>query len=298
MISAHDYDQNYHFEINGASYIAKPVSNTVLFVGKKLGTLLGNLDTVQNCLVFVETGTVFPQELKKEHCLIETDDPARAYGEVARQLHEKRSLADRTRKYRLTEEGYTIGENVSLGKNILIEPGAFIGHDVVIGDNTVIMSGAIVKNAVLDKNCIVNENAVIGSSAFVMYKDKEGNNMRTYSLGKVVIGRDVEVGAHTTVCRGTAGDTVIGDYTKMDNHIHIGHDTHCGQNVTLTAGTIISGFCILENNVYTGVNATLRNRITIGEHTLIGMGSVVTKSIPANQVVMGNPAKRKEEAGK
>ncbi|WP_066686305.1 DapH/DapD/GlmU-related protein [Christensenella intestinihominis] len=298
MISAHDYDKNYHFEINGASYIAKPVSNTVLFVGKKLGTLLGNLDTVQNCLVFVETGTVFPQELKKEHCLIETDDPARAYGEVARQLHEKRSLADRTRKYRLTEEGYTIGENVSLGKNILIEPGVVIGHDVSIGDNSVILSGAKIKNSIIGKNCVVKENAIVGSWSFSMYKDQNGNYMRTYSLGRAILKDYVEVGAITTVCRGMGGDTVLGEHTKTDDHVHIGHDVQCGKNVTLVAGTILGGFCILEDNVYIGLNATLRNRITIGENTLIGMGSVVTKSIPANQVVMGNPAKRKEEAGK
>lgn len=297
-VTVSKYNPKYSFSINGGSYIARPVSNTVLFVGRKLSALLENLHKVENCLVFVEHGIEYTEELKALHCILEVDDPACAYGEVARVLHEKRTEADRKRKYRVTDEGVTIGENVILGKNVIIEPGSLIGHDVAIGDNTVVLSGSRIKDAVIGSNCVIKENSIVGSLSFSMFQDKDGNNMRTYSLGKAILHDHVEVGATTTVCRGMGSNTVLGNYTKIDDHVHIGHDVQCGENVTLIAGTILGGFCVLEDNVYIGLNATLRNRITIGENTVVGMGSVVTRSFGSNQVLLGNPARLKEEKSK
>ncbi len=297
-ISASEYNADYKFEVNGGSYIARPRSSTVLFVGKKLEAMLGALGEVEYCLVFVEQGMQYDKELCKRHCMVEVDNPARAYGEAARILYEKRVEADKSRAYRMTEGGYTCGENVMLGNNVVIEPGALIGHDVEIGDGTVVLSGAIIKNTTMGENCVINEHAVIGSSGFTMYEDEWGNNQRICSLGKVVMGKEVEIGAGTVVCRGMGGDTLLGDYVKMDNLIHIGHDVQCGRNVSIIAGTILGGFCILEDNAYLGLNSTLRNRITIGAGALVGMGSVVTKDVPPNAVVMGNPARKREESNR
>ena len=115
--------------------------------------------------------------------------------------------------------------------------------------------------------------------------------MRIPSLGGVIIGNDVEVGAHNNVSRGSGGDTVLEENVKLDAFVHIGHDAHLMKNVEITAGVIVGGYDIVGENAFLGLNATLRNRIEIGDGSFLGMGAVVTKSVARDTVVVGNPAK-------
>ena len=153
------------------------------------------------------------------------------------------------------------------------------------------LSGSVIKNAVIGDYFVCNENAVIGSEAFTMTSDEHGNRYRIPSLGKVIIGDYVEIGANNNITCGSCGDTIIGDYVKLDALIHIAHDTHLENNVEITAGAILGGFAEAGEGAYIGLNACLRNRIRIGEGALIGMGSTVTKNIAAHVTAAGNPAR-------
>lgn len=281
----------YHFNIYGVSYIGNPLSHTAMYVSKKVEKLLVNLKDKEHCLIFSEENIDIPEDLLKNNLFIKTTTPQKDYALFVGKMSDKIEKKNAERKFSLTKAGYYIGENVEIGVNSYIEPGVVIGHDVVIGDNAFIKAGAVLKNCKIGDNFIAGENSIIGSYGFTMADDDNGNKMRIPTLGNVMIGNHVEIGALANVSRGSAGDTMIDDYVKIDSFVYIGHDAHLHKNVELLAGAIIGGFVEMKEGSYAGINSSLRNRITIGENALIGMGAVVTKSVETNLTVVGNPAK-------
>lgn len=277
--------------VQSVSYIGRPRSKTAVYITKKVEHLLINLVGVENCLVFCESTIEVPQELLSSHRFIMTNTPQLEYAKFVEEIAKANETRTRTRKYKLTQEGYYIGENVHIGNNAWIEPSCLIGHDVIIGDNCRVLSGVRIKNAIIGDNFIANENSVIGSYGFTMTNDEHENKIRIPTLGKVIIGDDVEVGALVNVSCGSGGDTTISDNTKIDALCHIAHDDSLQKNVELPAGTIIGGFTTIGENAFIGINSSIRNRVTIGESAIIGMGSVVTKNVPKGTIVVGNPAK-------
>ena len=294
-INAGTIDSRYDFLIEGVSYAGNPKDNTAMYISKKVERLLHNLEGRKNCLVFCESTIEIPEELRESNLIVSTDNPQRAYAEFVQQFEDQRFKEMENRKYSLDQRGYYVGENVSIGKDCYIEPGCLIGHDVVIGDRAVILAGTIIKNAVIGDDFKANEGAVIGAAGFTIAEDADGNKIRIPTLGKVIIGNHVEIGTQDNISCGSGGNTVIGDYAKLDTLVHIGHDVNIGKNVEITAGVIVGGFATIEDGAWIGINACIRNRISIGENALIGMGAVVTKSVPARLTMIGNPAKEMEK---
>lgn len=287
-------DPGYNFTVSGFSYIGCPKEHTVMYISKKVGYLINNLKNMHCCLVFAEHGLEIDDEIKKGNCIIYSGNPQFSYAKFANDFAERKRKLDAERKYILTEKGYYIGENVHIGENAFIEPMCLIGHDVSIGNNAFIASGSIIKNAVIGDNFVCNENAVIGSSSFTMCEDEKGNKYRIPSMGRVVIGNYVEVGACDNIVVGGCGDTVIEDYVKIDALIHIAHDVCIHRNAELTAGAIVAGFVDIGERSFLGINSSIRNRIRTGEDAFIGMGAVVVKDVEPEKVVVGNPAREFE----
>lgn len=291
MLNVKEINDKYDFEIVGASYIGAPKANTAMFVSAKVDYLVKNLEQAKNCLVFAETGIYVPENYCDQNCIVFTEHPQLDYARFLTKLIAIKKENEKSRKYILCDGGYYVGENVQIGNNVYIEPGCLIGHDVKIGDDVSIYSGTVVKNAVIGDRVIINEHASIGVAGFSLTEDEEGNQIRIPTLGKVIIGNDVEIGASNHVAQGNASDTYIDDYVKMDALVYIGHDVHLHKNVKVAAGVTIAGFTEVKEHAYLGVNASIRNRIVIGESSMVGMGAVVTRSIDKGVVVAGNPAK-------
>lgn len=290
-INVSKINDNYKFTVNGASYIGEPRDNTVMFVTKKVEFLLKNLSNHRECLIFTEKNIDVCELYKKHNLFVMVSDPQKEYAVFVTEMSKSIFEFNRTRKYKLTKQGYTIGENVVIGENAYIEPGCFIDHDIIIGNNCVLRSGCIIRNAVIGDDFIANENAVIGAQGFTMAVNEQGDRFRIPSLGKVRIGNSVEIGVSDNISRGTGNDTIIEDNTKIDALVHIAHDVHIEKNVEVVAGSVVGGFANIGENAWLGINASIRNRIEIGPYSLIGMGAVVTKSVEKNEVVVGNPAK-------
>lgn len=284
-------DPSYDFTVTGASYAGKPRGNTVMYVSKKVERLLRNLREVSQCLVFVEDTVVIPEGLSAKHCFVRTANPQAAYAALLLRESARDDQEERRRKYTLTEGGYTIGENVVVGENARIEPGVLLGHDVVIGRNAVILAGAVIKHAVIGDNFYCNENAVVGENAFVMAEDEAGDKFRIPTLGRVLIGDDVEIGALDGICRGSAGDTVIEDHAKLSALCQISHDASIGRNTEITGGCAVGGFTRIGAHCFLGLRSAIKNRVTVGNDCVIGMGSVVLHDVPDGLTVCGNPAR-------
>lgn len=284
-------DLGHNTNVDGASYVGRPLSNTVMYATKKVEHLLNNLTSVEGCLVFIEDSVIVPESVNANNTFIKSSMPQKDYAKFVQKLFDKRLKEEQQIDIHYAPEGYYVSDSATIGENAIIEPGAFIGHNVCIGKNAYIKSGAVIKNTIAGDNLVVCENATVGTTGFTMATDDNGNKMRIPTLGKVEIGNDVEIGALSNISCGSAGNTVLKDYVKLDSLVHIGHDVSVGENVEFPAGAIIGGFVEIGDNAYVSINTTVRNRIKIGDNAFVGMGAVVTKSVPDGVIVVGNPAK-------
>ena len=278
-------------KIVGASYIGSPKPYTVMFISKKVERLIENLALVENCLVFAENGIFVPSKIQEKNFFVFSNEPQRDYAEYVWKFFERKVKRDSEREIKLTEKGYYVGENVRIGENAYIEPGCLIGHDVIIGKNARILSGTIIKNSIIGDDFVANEYAVIGASGFTITKDRQGNNLRIPTLGNVAIGNCVEIGTHNNISCGSGGNTIIEDYVKLDAFVHVGHDARLRRNAEITANVTVGGFVDMGENTYAGIGSVIRNRVCVGNKTIIGMGAIVTKSVADNVTVIGNPAR-------
>lgn len=179
-----------------------------------------------------------------------------------------------------------------IGPNVTILPNCYVGPNVQIGQDTTLAPGAtVVRNAIIGANCLIRENSVIGGNGFGIEKDEDGNNLRIPHLAGVIIGDGVEIGALNTVCSGTLKPTIVGNNVKTDDHIHIAHNDVIDENVIITAGTILSGSVHLKPESWIGINASVKQGITIGKGSTVGMAACVTKDVPPGDTVAGSPAK-------
>lgn len=177
--------------------------------------------------------------------------------------------------------------------NLKIADNVFIGQNVTIGDGTVIHPYAVIEaDSVIGKNCVIKPHTSIGSEGMGIALNPETDLLEKLpQIGNVVMEDHVDIGPNTTVRRGALGQTLIKEGCKIGALINIGHNCIIGRNVILTCNIVTSGSSVIGDYVYVGVNAMIRNGIEIGEKTQIGMGAVVTKSIPANVIAYGVPAK-------
>ena len=202
----------------------------------------------------------------------------------------------------------TEGEPPAIGKNVTIAPNVYIGHGAKIGDNVTLMPGVFVgdgaevgegsilyPNVVLyheckiGKNCIIHAGTVIGSDGYGFAHTKEGEHIKIYQNGNVVIEDDVEIGANCTIDRAVFGTTLIKRGTKLDNLIQIGHNCEIGENVLMASQVGISGSSKLGRNVVMGGQSATAGHLEIGDFATIAARGGVTKSLPGGKTYAGFP---------
>ena len=185
--------------------------------------------------------------------------------------------------------GSKLGDNVNLGNNCVISENVSIGNNVKLHNNVMIE-----KNCIIGNNSIVQSGTVIGSDGFGTVLDK-GRHLNFPHIGNVVIGEDVWIGSNVSIDRGTIGDTIIGDNTKIDNIVQIAHNVKIGQSCIIVSGTAIAGTTLIGDNVSIGGQVGIVGHLEIGDNCLIGAKSLVTKSFSKDLFLSGNPAKIHKE---
>ncbi|WP_417785102.1 UDP-3-O-(3-hydroxymyristoyl)glucosamine N-acyltransferase [Tenacibaculum sp.] len=189
----------------------------------------------------------------------------------------------------------SISETAIVGQNTVIQPNVFIGDNVVIGENCVIHPNVtIYSNTVIGNNVTIHANSVLGADAFY-YKNRPEGFDKLLSGGKVVLKDNVDLGASCTIDRGVTGDTTIGEGTKIDNQVHVGHDTIIGKKCLIASQTGIAGCVVVEDEVTIWGQVGTNSGITIGKGAVILGQTGVTKSVPGGKSYFGTPISESRE---
>lgn len=179
-----------------------------------------------------------------------------------------------------------LGNNVYVGHNVVIEEGS------VVGDNTVILHGAVVsRNVRIGTGCLVKSHAVLGQKGFGFVRDEEGVPIPFPHVGNLVIGDGVEIGAHATIALGALGETRIEDFVKLDDHVHIAHNSTISSGTMVAAGAIVSGSVEVGAQSWIAPNASVRDGLQLHGGVFVGIGSVVISNLTTPVTVAGNPAR-------
>lgn len=219
-----------------------------------------------------------------------------------------------------------LGENVALGPNVVV------GEYAEIGDNTKILANCYIGNgAKIGNNCffhpavnigdrvkvgndvILNHGVSLGADGFSFVTENPNNIeqakkdgeikendvnqviFKIPSIGSVVIGNNVEIGANTAIDRGTIEDTIVGDNTKIDDLVMIGHNCRIGKGCMIVSQVGIAGSCVIGDRVVIAGQAGLADHLNIGDDSIIAAQAGVSKSFPAKSIVIGSPAMPRKE---
>ncbi len=210
--------------------------------------------------------------------LIISDDPFRDYNLL-------------TRKYRPLEvSNQNVHPTAKVGEGTILMPGSFVGAHAVVGKNCLIHPGVVIyDHCMVGNDVIIHANTVIGADAFYFKRRPEGFD-KMHTCGRVIIEDKVEIGACCTIDKGVSGDTIIGWGSKLDNQIHIGHDTVIGKNCLFAANVAIAGVVTVEDDVILWGQVGVQKDLTIGKGAIVLGQSGVGKTLEAGKTYFGSPA--------
>jgi UDP-3-O-[3-hydroxymyristoyl] glucosamine N-acyltransferase len=233
--------------------------------------------------------------------LVLCDEPYRGYALVAAALHPERPPVPGIHHGAWVDLAARLGEGVAISAGAVIEAGVEIGAGSVIGANSVIGAGVqigvhgriganvTISHAVIGARVRIFPGVRIGQDGFG-YALGTGGPLKVPQLGRVLIGDGVEIGANSTIDRGSLGDTIIGDGTVIDNLVQVGHNVRIGRGCVLVGQVGISGSAQLADFVVVGGQAGIGGHLQIGARAQIAAKSGVHRDVPAGGAVGGAPA--------
>ncbi len=191
--------------------------------------------------------------------------------------------------------GAVIGDEVTIGAGSVIHAGVKIMAGCRLGENVVVFPNAVLyENTLVGNRVVIHAGAVLGAYGFG-YETRDGRHLLSAQLGYVEIGDDVEIGACTTIDRGTYGPTRIGEGTKIDNQVMIAHNSCIGRHNVICSQVGVAGSCTTGDYVVMAGQVGLRDHIDIGHQAKLGAKSGVMHNVPDGAVFVGYPATPERE---
>jgi UDP-3-O-[3-hydroxymyristoyl] glucosamine N-acyltransferase len=219
----------------------------------------------------------------KEKCIIVTDNPKLTFLRIVQAFFtEKINFG--------IHPSAIIHQDAKIHKETYIGPHTYIGK-CTIGKGTIIYGNCFLYDKVIvGKNVKIHAGTVIGSEGYGYSRNSQGEFEVFPHIGGVIIEDNVDIGANTCIDRGALGNTIIKLGAKIDNLVHIAHNVIVGKHAAVIANAMIGGSVIIDDYAWVAPSASIMNQIHIGEKSTVGLGAVVTKNIPENEVWAGSPA--------
>jgi UDP-3-O-[3-hydroxymyristoyl] glucosamine N-acyltransferase len=178
-----------------------------------------------------------------------------------------------------------------LGSDVMLAPGVVIGSNVDLGDGVSVGPNTCLANCSIAKGVRIGANCSIGLPGFGYERDEHGRYWRFPHIGRVVIAIDVEIGSNTCIDRGAIGDTIVERGVKIDNLVHIAHNVVLRENVVVIANSMLAGSVTVEADAWIAPSAAIKNKLSVGHGSIVGLGAVVIRDVAPHAVVVGNPAR-------
>ena len=257
---------------------------------------------------------------------IEVERPRLAMMKLLTLFYEEPRLNDGIHPTAVIHPEAKVAQSAKIGANVVISAGAvigensrilansYIGNNAKVGENCFFHAGVnIGDRVVVGNNCILHHGVSLGADGFSFVTENPDNieqarkdgEIKTEnieqkifkipSLGSVVIGNNVEIGANTTIDRGTIENTMIGDDTKIDDLVMIGHNCRVGKGCMIVSQVGIAGSCVIGDRVVIAGQAGLADHISIGNDSIVAAAAGVSKSFPEKSIVVGTPAVPRKE---
>ena len=249
----------------------------------------------------------FVDQAPRNMAVLTTNDPYRAFVTVARTLFPEAMRPSSLFETEGVAVDATVHRSARIENGVVIDPGAFIGPRAEIGAGTSIAAGAVIgpsvrigrdcaigagvtiTHALIGDRVIVHPGVRIGQDGYAYMRGTKGHE-KIVQLGRVVIQDDVEIGANTTIDRGGIRDTIIGEGTKIDNLVQIGHNVLIGRHCLLVSQVGISGSTTIGDNAILAGQVGVSDHVSIGEGAVVAAKSGVGFNIPAGERWGGIPA--------
>ncbi len=233
--------------------------------------------------------------------LLIASNPYRAYALAAQAFYPAPAPRPGRHPSAVVDSSARIGEGTEIGAGVVIAAGAeiglgcriganaAIGEGVTVGDATVIGANVTLSHCLIGRNCQIHPGVCIGNRGFGFTLDPEGY-LDVPQLGRVIIEDGVEVGANSTIDRGSGPDTIIGAGSKIDNLVQIGHNVTLGRGCVLVSLSGVAGSAALGDHVLVGAQAGIAGHITIGKGAQLAGRAAVIRDIEPGMTVAGTPA--------
>ena len=294
---------NPNLEIVGVSEIQNGLSGTISFLGNQ--AYRKYMDSTKASAVIVSHAKFLSG---KDGIIVK--NPQLAIAKVLSMFFPEENKSRGIHPNAFVSSSAKIGKNITIEAGVIIEPGVTISEGTFIGANTYIGKESkigskckIYQNVVvyhdvqIGSNSTIHASTVIGCDGYGFVKDEDGY-FKIPQKGNVLIGDNVEIGANSVIDRATIGETIIGNMTKLDNLVHIGHNVQIGNNCLITAQVGIAGSAKIKDNCSFGGQAGVVPHVEIGPESIIASKSGVTKSLSGGEMYGGFPARPIKEQNK
>ena len=217
--------------------------------------------------------------------MISSENPRLDFQRVAMKFFTEDEFSPGIHKTAVVEKSSTIGKDVYIG------PHCYIGNNVKIGDKTKILANVCIYGKTqIGSNSVILSNTTIGSEGFSFYFDAD-EFFHFPHLGSVLIGDNVWIGSNCTVEKSQIDQTIIEDHVKIDDIVHVGHNSIVKKDTQITAGSVISGRAKIGKGCWIAPNSVIDAGCEIGDGCIVGTASLVMSNFPKNSVIVGSPAR-------
>ena len=280
-----------NFDITSLSSLNNVKNNSLLFYSELASFQFKIKDNVNYDLKklekFKNIALITTDEIKNKINIpiISSENPRLDFQRVAMKFFTEDEFSPGIHKTAVVEKSSTIGKDVYIG------PHCYIGNNVKIGDKTKILANVCIYGKTqIGSNSVILSNTTIGSEGFSFYFDAD-EFFHFPHLGSVLIGDNVWIGSNCTVEKSQIDQTVIEDHVKIDDIVHVGHNSIVKKDTQITAGSVISGRAKIGKGCWIAPNSVIDAGCEIGDGCIVGTASLVMSNFPKNSVIVGSPAR-------